>query len=81
MKYLDKKFSSKASTKQYRENWDNTFLVEEEIELSEDVIEFINKYAKDNNISFNDAFNEMLKSGLELMEKELGEEKDLIKKD
>lgn len=78
MKYLEKSFNSGANSKLYRENFDSVFgeskdkkgYVDIELDLDEDMIVFLEKYAKDNNITFNDACIEILKSQLDYWDDE-----------
>lgn len=71
MRYLDKEpFSSAPNSKEYRKNWDRVFgkKVDMEIDIDDDVEKFINEYAAENNLSFNDAVIEILEKQLGLME-------------
>ena len=73
MKYEQKSFSSGANSKLYRENWDRVFnkgLVEMEIEIDDETEAFINKYATDHSLSFNDAILGILESQIGRWEKE-----------
>lgn len=75
MKYLEKSFSVVYGSENYRNNFDKVFNVqnnttEVEVDLSEEVIEYIEKYAKDHSLTFNDAACVLLEEGLKLMEKD-----------
>ena len=81
MKYQDKSFTIGYGSKNYRENYDMAFgkddmVVDEngkvlvEFDLDEDMIVEIERRAKENNVSFDEQFEVMLRSGLEIMEQE-----------
>ncbi len=78
--------TSGANSKLYRENFERVFgnekkedLTEVELDLDKDVVVFLEKYAKDNQISFNDACIEMIKSQLDKWDEEIvGELKEEI---
>jgi hypothetical protein len=65
MKYLEKSFSSGPNSKQFRDNWETVFGKREELvaELPSltDLKELIETHAKDNNLSKDEAFNDLLK--------------------
>ena len=62
-----------GDTQMYRDNWDVAFgqeKVQLEVDLDDDLIEIITKLAEENNVSFDEQFEVMLREGLEIMEQE-----------
>jgi hypothetical protein len=69
MKYLQKSFSSGANTNLYRKNYNKVFpKVTIEIELPDEYIMEIEKFAKENNLSFDETINMMIDEGIDLLE-------------
>lgn len=68
MKYLEKTFSSGYNSKLYRNNFDSIFGIKVELELSEETIRIIEKYANKHLMSFDEAVNDILRQEIEKLE-------------